>query len=47
VFDSSNTLLDRANLRDRLIAQRLQEEKALAMTDIVLQAIKSAGKANL
>jgi hypothetical protein len=42
VFDSPNTLLKHANFRDRLIAQRLQEEKVLAMTDMVLQAIKSA-----
>ncbi|KAF2033109.1 amidase [Setomelanomma holmii] len=31
----------------QLVAQRLQEEKVLAMTATVLQAIKSAGKANL
>jgi hypothetical protein len=34
-----------ADILIRLIAQRLQEEKVLAMTDVVLQAIKSKGKA--
>jgi hypothetical protein len=37
-----NHVLDSANFSIRLIAQRLHEEKVLAMTGTVLEAISSA-----